>query len=102
MNKQLLKAFIVKFDKTQAALAEAMGISPSCLNAKINENKTEFTKSEMVFIRKRYKLSEEEFNEIFLAIWYLKKIQRREVEYGARRNTLVSMETFQIIPRTEH
>lgn len=67
MNKQLLKAFIVKFDKTQAVLAEAMGISPSCLNAKINENKTEFTKSEMVFIRKRYKLSEEEFNEIFFS-----------------------------------
>ncbi len=67
MNKQLLKSYIVKYDGTQAKLAEAMGLSQSCLNAKINENKTEFTKSEMAFIAERYEIPEHEFNEIFFS-----------------------------------
>lgn len=67
MDKQLLKAYIVKYDRTQAKLAEAMGLSQSCLNAKINENKTEFTKSEMIFIKKRYNIPEEDFNAIFFS-----------------------------------
>ena len=38
MNSQKLKALIVMFDKKQENLADALGISLSRLNAKINEN----------------------------------------------------------------
>lgn len=68
MNKNALKATILEFDGSQAVLAEAMGISLSSLNAKINENKgAEFNKSEMEFIRMRYQLSPERFDQIFFA-----------------------------------
>jgi len=65
MNKQLLKAYIVKYDGKQANLAEAMGISLSRLNAKINEKSAEFTQSEISFIRERYHLTNEEVADIF-------------------------------------
>ncbi len=68
MNAQLLKALIVKFDKNQKTLANAMGISLSCLNAKINETRrAEFKQSEIAFISKRYLLSDEEVKSIFFA-----------------------------------
>lgn len=58
MNKNLLKSYMAKAGDTQADLAEAIGMSLSRLNAKINETAgAEFTQSEISFISKRYRLS---------------------------------------------
>ena len=68
INTYLLKSYIVKFDKKQANLAESMGISLSCLNAKINEkNGSVFKQTEIEFIKKRYHLSDTETCRIFFA-----------------------------------
>lgn len=68
MNPALLKSYIVRYDRVQQNLADAMGISLSCLNAKINEtNGAEFKQSEITFIKQRYHLSEAELNKIFFA-----------------------------------
>lgn len=65
MNSQLLKGIIKIHDGSQSALADAMGLSLSRLNAKINETGAEFSQSEIVFIRDRYKLSTSEVTDIF-------------------------------------
>lgn len=65
MNETLLRSIMIKNGDTQAALAEAMGISLSRLNAKINSNGAEFKQTEILFIKKRYKLTAKEVNEIF-------------------------------------
>lgn len=65
MNKAALKGLIVTNDGSQAKLAEAMGLSLSRLNAKINESGAEFSKSEIEFIRSRYKLSRKQVMDIF-------------------------------------
>lgn len=65
MKKTLLRSIMIKNGDTQAALAEAMGISLSRLNAKINNNGAEFKQAEILFIKKRYKLTAKEVNEIF-------------------------------------
>lgn len=66
MDIELLKYFINRFDKNQKNLAEAMGISVSRLNAKINNYRgAEFTEPEMRFIKERYELDNDEFNRIF-------------------------------------
>lgn len=67
MNKSLLKSYIVRYDNTQSVLANAMGISLSRLNAKINGKNAEFTQGEMDFIRKRYGLDLQAVNDIFFA-----------------------------------
>ena len=68
MNSRLLKSFIVRYDKTQEKLAEAMEISLSRLNAKINGTGGEdFSQSEIAFIRERYHLSNRDVCEIFFA-----------------------------------
>lgn len=67
MKSQILKGLIVAYDGSQQVLADAMGISLSRLNAKINAwNGAQFTWTEMLFIRNRYRLSGEQFEEIFL------------------------------------
>ena len=43
VKKQSLQGHIVKHDKKQSVLADAMGLSLSRLNAKINETNAEFT-----------------------------------------------------------
>lgn len=68
MNKSLFRSFMVKFGDTQETLANAMGISLSRLNAKINSNGAEFTQSEILFIKQRYKLSASNVDAIFFAI----------------------------------
>ena len=68
MNKQLLKSYIMKHDGTQKNLADAMGIALQTLNAKINESGTEFNQQELLFIKKRYKLTDKEFCTIFFAV----------------------------------
>lgn len=65
MNAQMLKGLIKMNDGTQAVLAEAMGLSLSRLNAKINETDAEFTQSEIAFIRDRYKLNKTQVTYIF-------------------------------------
>lgn len=72
MNKLLLKSHMAKRGDTQAVLAEAMGLSLSRLNAKINgTGGAEFTQTEIAFISERYKLSGSETMRIFLAKRYL-------------------------------
>lgn len=68
MNKPLLLSVMVKNQDTQNKLAEAMGLSLSRLNAKINERGgAAFTQSEIAFIIQRYRLSNDEAMEIFFA-----------------------------------
>ena len=67
MDKQALKGLIVINDGKQEVLAAAMGMSLSRLNAKINETDTEFTKSEIEFIRDRYKMSRKQVMDIFFS-----------------------------------
>lgn len=68
MNKRMLKSFMAKRGDTQDSLSEAMGISRSRLNAKINEkNGAEFTQTEIKFIAKRYNLTEEELVIVFFS-----------------------------------
>lgn len=66
LNSQKLKGFIVANDVSQKNLADAMGISLSRLNAKINKSSgAEFTQSEIAFIKKRYKMTDAEITDIF-------------------------------------
>ncbi|MDO4301224.1 MAG: XRE family transcriptional regulator [Clostridia bacterium] len=66
MNKSLLASVMIKNGDTQGALASAMGLSLSRLNAKINEREgAAFTQPEMEFIIKRYELSNDEAIQIF-------------------------------------
>lgn len=64
MNTVLLKSIIVKNKDTQKRLAEAMGISLSALNAKINGH-IDFWQSEIEMIRNRYALNSDELQAIF-------------------------------------
>lgn len=66
MNKNLLSSKMKLFNDTQEILANAIGISLSRLNAKINETGgAEFTQSEIKIIKKRYSLTNDEVIEIF-------------------------------------
>lgn len=68
MNKALLNSHMAKHSDTQTSLAEAMSLSLSRLNAKINESHgAAFTQTEMTFIIKRYELSNDEACEIFFS-----------------------------------
>jgi len=69
MNKPLFNSYLAKRSDTQAALATAMGLSLSRLNAKINEaNGASFTQTEMAFVIERYNLSGDEACEVFFAL----------------------------------
>lgn len=66
MDKQLLRSYMVRHGDTQATLAEAMGVSLSRLNAKINRTSgAEFTQTEISFIAERYKMSAKELDTVF-------------------------------------
>lgn len=66
LDKRELRSHMAKHGDTQRSLAEAMGISLSRLNAKINETGgAEFKKTEMAFIRVRYGLAPEAVDAIF-------------------------------------
>lgn len=68
MNKSLLKAEMSRYEDTQATLAKALGISLSRLNAKINETGgAEFTQTEILFIKERYRLDPSAIDSIFFA-----------------------------------
>ncbi|MBQ1791225.1 MAG: helix-turn-helix transcriptional regulator [Oscillospiraceae bacterium] len=66
MNSNLLKAEMVKNGDTQTKLAEALGMTTSCLNQRINGS-VDFRKNEINEIRKRYHLTAEQTIEIFFA-----------------------------------
>ena len=68
MNERLLKSHLAKRGDTQADLANAMGISLSRLNAKINGTRgAEFTQTEISFIAERYGLSAKETVHVFFS-----------------------------------
>ena len=67
VNKPLFRSFMVKFGDTPETLSDAMGISLSRLNAKINSNGAEFTQKEIAFVKNRYSLSAAEVDAIFFA-----------------------------------
>lgn len=66
MNKNMFISKMKLFGDTQSSLAEALGMSLSRLNAKINETDgAEFTQSEITAIKIRYHLTAEEVDVIF-------------------------------------
>ena len=66
MNKALLRSVMIKHNDTQAILAEAMGLSLSRLNAKINRsNRADFRQNEIEYIKNRYALSPQDVDNIF-------------------------------------
>ena len=68
LNTRLLKSMMVKYGDTQSSLAEALGLSVSRLNAKINESAgAMFNQAEIAFIISRYSLTTEEASKIFFA-----------------------------------
>ena len=81
MDKDLFKSFLVKNGDTQQKLAEALGISLSNLNMKINGNGTSFRQNEIAAIKKRYKRTAGEVDAIFLAI---ELSQKDKAAKGAR------------------
>jgi hypothetical protein len=67
LDSNLLKYHMKKNGDTQKTLAEELGISLSCFNAKVNNNGSEFTRSEITTIARRYHLTDDELIEIFFA-----------------------------------
>lgn len=66
MNKRLLKEVIWSMGDRQETLAEALNISQSRLSAKMTGYRgAEFTQSEIMKIKSRYMLSNEELCNIF-------------------------------------
>lgn len=74
MNKPLMRAEMMKYGDSQKDLANALGISLSRLNLKINGG-ADFRQAEILFIKDRYKLKPEEIDAIFFTKEYPKKIQ---------------------------
>lgn len=66
MNKNLLRSYMARCGDTQETLAEAMGISRSRLNAKLNETTgAEFKQREIEFMAVRYQMTPEELASVF-------------------------------------
>ena len=66
MDKKKLRSIIVLHGDTNGDLAKEIGISYQRFSEKLNERKgAEFTQSEILKIKNRYKLSCEEIDEIF-------------------------------------
>ena len=66
VNMNLLRYFMSEHGDLQADLAKALSLPQSALSARMN-GKTDFRKSEMEVIRKRYSLSAEDLQAIFFA-----------------------------------
>lgn len=64
MNRNELRALMIRHGDTQAVLAEAMGLPVSALNQRIN-GKIEFRRNEIKFIKARYNLTAKETDELF-------------------------------------
>ena len=69
VNKNLFVSKMKLFGDTQEILAEALGISLTRLNAKINEvDGAEFWQHEILFFRNRWHLTPEEVDQIFFTV----------------------------------
>lgn len=66
MNKEKLKSVMCLNGDNQTRLANALGISRNTLSAKIN-GKASFTQPEISAIKKMYKLTANEVEDIFFA-----------------------------------
>ena len=68
MNKNLLQSKMKLFGDTNATLASAIGISPQRFSAKLNTYQgAEFTQGEILKIRERYTLTDDEVVQIFFS-----------------------------------
>lgn len=65
MNKELLRSIMVLNGDTNKTLAAFLGISEQSVSNKINENGTEFRKSEIARIKERYNLTRDQVDLIF-------------------------------------
>lgn len=65
MNKKLFRSKMALFGDTNKTLAVYLGISEKSFNDKINERNTEFRQGEILAIKKRYSLTDEEVINIF-------------------------------------
>lgn len=65
MNSELMKSYIVRNGDNQSKLSDALGISLSNLNAKINGKSASFRQNEIIAIKDRYGLTAEEVDSIF-------------------------------------
>ena len=66
MNKNMLNSKMNQFEERQENLAEAIGISLSRFNAKLNRRDgAQFTQDEIQIIKERYNLTSDEVNDIF-------------------------------------
>ena len=67
MNKPILESKMKLHGDNQSKLADALGISLTRFNAKLNQtDNAKFTLDEVRAIKKRYNLTDEEVNVIFL------------------------------------
>ena len=82
MNKRKLNAVMQLYGESQQDLANYLEMSLSRLNAKINEYRgAQFRQNEIAAIRKHYRLSAEEVNEIFFASTVSQKIQQAIADF---------------------
>lgn len=66
MDKKLLESKMKLFGDTNVTLAKYLNITPQTLSAKKNGG-ADFRKNEIVKIKERYKLTNDELNTIFFA-----------------------------------
>ncbi|WP_455046225.1 XRE family transcriptional regulator [Leptotrichia trevisanii] len=64
MNKKLLKSKMSLYGDNNKSLAKKLEITQSAMSYKINGN-NKFNPKEMIYIKSEYKLSDEEFFNIF-------------------------------------
>lgn len=65
MNKNALESKMKLYGDNQERLAEALGLTRTSLNAKINSRNASFTQQEISMIKTRYQLSASEVDNIF-------------------------------------
>ena len=76
MNSRLLKRIIALNDDTQERLADALGISLSNLNAKINGTGASFRQTEIAAIKSRYHMSAKDVDAVFFCFLIVSKRQK--------------------------
>lgn len=66
MNSKMLRSVMILNGDTNQTLADALGIHPVTMSAKLNgTNGAEFTQGEISAIRNRYRLEDHQFVDIF-------------------------------------
>lgn len=66
MDKELFESFMRKHGDRQKDLADMLGVSLSCINAKIN-GRYDFWQTEIAMIKDRYRLSSSEVDAVFFS-----------------------------------